>query len=631
MLKHISLQNIRKGLMATALRFPVSFVLSILATGFAIILIWDKGMDVSQEIFLTKCIYTAIIGFFLTTSITLFSEKNNSPSATRVVTQFFALLLVVLCVFISGANQAFYIQSTVLSIMAFLFTFVAPFLRNGDEDEFWKFTYNTLTRISLSILFGIVAFLGIMLAFGALDILLKVKIDPEMPGSIFAFIALFGSPVYALAGIAHVKNTDWHKDEKYPNYVRFLTQYIMLPLVAVYMLILYWYCAGTILTWNWPAGKMIYFTIAFFVPALLSIIFLAPLKDKKEFTWIAKVEKVFFIAALPLMFPYFYAIAVRIIGDDSTNLVNSLVRSGFTMSGGNGLTWQRFYVVLFGVWFLGIAFYRLFGKNTNIKNIVLSGVIILTLFTIGPWSAFSLSHWSQMTRLRYILEKNNLIEDGKMNIPRAMKDTTTSSELYSLVSYIADYGDVNDIRNMLPLQKLTAFDNKNKNKNIRSYEVIDILGLQYTTAPLLNEAKIKFVHIESNDGPVSVAGSEYFIPFSFNRHDNQQMNETFRLSNNTSVTLEELKNSEDTRNLIYVSTSTDLKKVPIDFSQKFTEILTTYPQSSNIVIRPPDNVIVYEGKGFKVTIVIKTISGEIKDDIKYIYSLQGYVFVAPGK
>jgi hypothetical protein len=629
MLKHISLHKILTGLKDTARRFPFPFISSVIATIIIIYLVWYSDFNSSSTLFLTKCAAVSIISFFLTTALTLMFERRSFSRQIEILFHIGVVVLVALCTFIAPTNNIVIIQSLVLGFCAFFFVFVAGFLSDKEDGEVWMFIFTTIRRIALSVLFGIVAFIGIMLALGALDILLGIKIDNKVPPSIFFFIACFGSPIHALAGLARISDKMWLANEKYPTFIRFLTQFIILPLVAIYMVILYLYCGKAIISWNWPSGKMIYFTIAFFIPALLSVIFLAPLKDEKEFPWIKKVEKLFFIAALPLMFPYFYAILVRITGDGrSAGYLDSVIRSGFSMTGGNGLTWQRGFVVLFGVWFLGVALYRLFAKNTNIKTIILSGVIILSVFSIGPWGVFSLSNWSQMTRLRYTLEKHNAIKDGKI-VFSGKVDGAIGRDIFSLISYISEFGDPREIRAMLPQEKQGLFDSKRKNGEIFAYDLAEIMGLKYTdTGP---SSLTKYIDFRTGDDEISIVGSEYFIPFHYGRYNNENLRKKVSLSNKQVIYFDMQSSKDETHNLIFISSATDEKKYAIDFSKKAEAILNAHPQQSSILLLPTERVWVYQTHGAKITILINSLSGMYEGSTFNINSVDASVFVGPAK
>lgn len=99
-----------------------------------------------------------------------------------------------------------------------------------------------------------------------------------------------------------------------------------------------------------------------------------------------------------------------------------------------GVTENRYFVVLLGLWVLGIMVYFILvknGKNITIP-VTLSLIAIVSVF--GPLSAFKVSAFSQNQRLTALLEKNNMLVSGEIT-PGTNVSKTDQENISSIVQY----------------------------------------------------------------------------------------------------------------------------------------------------------------------------------------------------
>ena len=120
------------------------------------------------------------------------------------------------------------------------------------------------------------------------------------------------------------------KKQEFPRFLRILTLYIGLPIVAVYLLILYAYSAKILLLQEWPDGQVVVMMLTFFLIGFGVTLLSYPLQFIEKSPVFPWLQKIFFIAILPLMVVYFMSINIRI--------------------GHYGWTDDRYIVVAFGVW-----------------------------------------------------------------------------------------------------------------------------------------------------------------------------------------------------------------------------------------------------------------------------------------
>ena len=91
-------------------------------------------------------------------------------------------------------------------------------------------------------------------------------------------------------------------------------QYVLLPLVGIYLVILYAYGLKILFQWNWPQGWVSQLVLWYSVVSILSILLLWPLREKADSGWIKSFTSWFFRLLIPLLVMLFLAIFER-IGD----------------------------------------------------------------------------------------------------------------------------------------------------------------------------------------------------------------------------------------------------------------------------------------------------------------------------
>ncbi|MNS64724.1 hypothetical protein D3C72_978620 [compost metagenome] len=180
----------------------------------------------------------------------------------------------------------------------------------------------------------------------------------------------------------------------YPESVKVFTQYVLLPLVTIYLVILYAYLIKIIYQWELPKGWVAYLVIGFSVAGILALLFVWPIREKEGNTWIKSYAKWFYLAIYPLIILLGVAIYQR-------------VRQ-------YGITENRYFIIALALWLFSVATYFLFSRSKNIKLIPVSLCLLALFCSFGPWGAFAISENSQLARLKKILIKNAVLVNNKI-------------------------------------------------------------------------------------------------------------------------------------------------------------------------------------------------------------------------
>ena len=372
-----------------------------------------------------------------------------------------------------------------------LITFI-PFLDKEAQSSlrFWNFNKKLLLIVLQAGFFALTIYLGITAALLSVTELFNLDIGEKRYAELFVICSTVIVPFLFLYNVPADPQENLKKE--YPKGLRIFAQYILLPLVVLYFVILYAYTAKVVLTWEWPKGVLSYMIASFSFVGVALHFFVYP-RLKKE-GWLSIFIEVFYLILLPQLVMYFMAIWMR---------VNQY-----------GITENRYFVIIGGVWLLGIALYFLLSKKRDIRVISVSLFLVLLFSSFGPWGAFSVAERSQVNRLEALLQKNNLFDENGM-AKKAEEEVSyeDAKEISSIVRYLYQHHDFDAIQPWFE-QDL----NKSGASNIKIEEnVVDLLGVKYIdyweSWDSESEEEYFSFRAESSEG-FSIEGFDYLVPLS---------------------------------------------------------------------------------------------------------------------
>lgn len=287
-----------------------------------------------------------------------------------------------------------------------LVSFVA-FFGEKRELRFWQYNKNLFINIFLTAVFTGVLTGGVELAILAVDKLFDFNFNDSYYVKTFYFLTIFGSALIFL--LFNEKGLrDLEKDSDYPQILKFFTQYILIPLLLIYAVILYFYSAKILMNWELPRGWVSYLVLAYAVVGILGLLLVHPLKEDSTRSWVRIFSKIFYFTLIPLIVLLFTAIFTRILQ--------------------YGYTEPRYFVLLLALWLTSVVLYFVFFRKTSIKFIPLSLFAFGLFALIFPYlNTFSVAKRSQKNELQNVLSKNNLLENGKINFNQKVSDTVTDA------------------------------------------------------------------------------------------------------------------------------------------------------------------------------------------------------------
>src|SRR5690606_23567360 len=287
-----------------------------------------------------------------------------------------------------------------------LVSFVAFVRKQDHENNFWQYNKNLFVNFFLTLVFTGVLTGGVLLAILAVDNLFNVGFEENIYGQIFVSLLIFGSSFIFL--LFNETGLDFlEKEGKYPVVLKFFTQYVLIPLLCIYVVILYFYSGKILINWELPRGWVSYLILAYSIVGILALLLVHPLKENTDKSWIGIFSKVFYFTLIPLIVLLFVAIFTRVLE--------------------YGYTEPRYYVLLLSIWLSAVVLYFIFRKSPSIKFIPISLFCFGTFALIFPYlNAFSVAKRSQKNQLEKILTQNNLLKNGKIDFTKEVQDTVAT-------------------------------------------------------------------------------------------------------------------------------------------------------------------------------------------------------------
>lgn len=460
-------------------RFPLTVFCSVVVFILSVYLVENpelKNENLLNE--LHKMVILLGMSIPLTLALELAREKYFSGKNKWVIRFVNALITLVFIIFyrfyyLSGKNSSSTLDSLeqlmATGIIFFLCFLLVPVIGKKDEEE--KYFQSVIVDKTVTILFSVVLFLGLIAVFATIDGLSLIKLDSNIYIETWLFVVFVFSVIFFLSKLKKV-------DESLENYeihkiFKFLIYFIVIPLITTYTGILYVYFGKMLITRSWPQGLVSHLILWYTIFSLFIMIMVTPMAKKDS---VARVFKKYFpFASLPLLVLSIVSISKRI--------------SQY------GVTPSRYFVVLLAMWLIFCMVSSIFKARLSVILISLITVVYISVFT--PVNNRRITLMSQNKRFEKILVKHGLLKDGKLvKKPELAKEK--KYEVTDVLNYILGINDRrNDIENLKPFGKTDGKPYKDREEFEKSLG-IDTAWYQYSD----------FVSI----------GDSYFVTFGINEN-----------------------------------------------------------------------------------------------------------------
>lgn len=423
-----SLSHIGVQISSVLLRFPILSLVTLVGT---LTMWYNLEYETRFENqWMVNLVITCALGIPLLLAFALRGEQfgktdNEQPnSKAGIVAQVIGLALLAVYFFSLPDNwdyapQYYFIQYALLFLGAHFAVSIAPFGPMGVQTSFWNYNQTLFINILTAALYSAVLFIGLSIALLSIENLFNVNIDEKLYAEIFTLIVGIFNTFFFLSGVPTQANQE-NPEEVYPKGLKIFTQYVLIPLVTLYLVILYSYAAKILIEATLPKGWVSYLILGYSTVGIFALLLVHPIKDHEDNAWINTFARWFYRALVPLLV-LLYVAALRRVFD-------------------YGITEPRYLLLLLSFWLTGITAYFIFSSKKNIKILPLSLCLLAFLSAFGPWGASGVSRYSQQQRVKNVLQVNGVL-DGQGKAGKFTKAPTKeeAETLTSSIDYLYRY------------------------------------------------------------------------------------------------------------------------------------------------------------------------------------------------
>ncbi|MCE6989043.1 DUF4153 domain-containing protein [Dyadobacter sp. CY323] len=426
MIKLASLQTISDDFFKTISRFKWVAAAAICKTAVLLRLAETTG-DLHEQQLMVRLSFVVFLAVPLTLAIQLLSERKQWKPAINLGLNISVILILIAYYFSIGEdpNLADTYVFGLFMVGAHLIVAYAPFLASANTNGFWQYNKTLFLQFLNASLYSITLFIGLIIAVETIKFLFNVTYLFKAQQDLFIVISVFFHTIFFLSKIP--ENLDsLENEDSYPSGLKIFTQYVLLPLEVVYMVILYAYTIKIIFEWKLPDGGVAYLVMAFSIAGILALLLLHPLRENAKEKWVRLFSRRFYIALLPLIFLLFIGIFRRIHD--------------------YGMTENRIIIAVLAFWLAGTTLYFLLHKRADIRWIPLSLSALSIVLVIGPWNIFAVSRKSQLRQFQEILANNKLLDKKNQIAGKA----TISNDDYNRLTSIIQFHRTREIYGLEP-------------------------------------------------------------------------------------------------------------------------------------------------------------------------------------
>lgn len=309
-----------------------------------------------------------------------------------------------------------------LPAISLLWLSVSPFTRiergaprAEQQDRFWSINAQAIATAVIAAAAALIIGLGIAAIERSLSILFGLETGQIFYNTVLPFVGLFLAPVYWLATLPKLsayRAGELDRVDFLPLSIGFIGQFILVPLLVIYALILLAYAGQIAITQKLPQGMIGWMVLGFVVTGAATWLIVHPAFMRSKPLVRLFRGWWFWLTLAPLVL-FFIAVWVRVDA--------------------YGLTAERILLLAGGAWAAVLALVFIVGRGDIRLIPALAGAILL-LLSVGPWNYSYLAQSTQAMRLDALVM--NAGADKSASPPRGDWSAEEVAEARGIIDYL---------------------------------------------------------------------------------------------------------------------------------------------------------------------------------------------------
>lgn len=481
-------------------RFPFTLSVSAFLSVF-LVLLNHKVFGDADDGTVIRIILATILLIPLGIGIQIRKEVQDSSLTSQVLLYCLSIGLAFYLFRITGSNMAdAEILQYILCVAGVHLTACSlPFIGTKFSLSFWHYNRILLTRILIAVFYSGFLFLGLTLALLALKYLLGLEIRDRIYADLAIVLSGIFNTWFFLSGLPN----NWkalEEDQDYPKGLKIFSGYVLIPLVLVYLIILYLYAGKVVIQQEWPLTWMGYLVLGFSISGILALLLIWPIRNQSEKNWIFQFNRYYLPLLLPLSVLLFITIGKQI--------------SQY------GITPNRYILAMTTAWIILIAVFYIWKGFNRIIYVPISLAFVCFFGAMsGPLNLIEVSIRNQKHRLQEILLTNNAICEGKVCIPEVKISTEDLQEIADKLNFLNQNKDSTWMSEYLPETlidslKNEGYDASNGNIFVSAFmeKIGDYPGSGYEDG--FQNLKNSVIHINGNGTAIHISGYDMLTDFN---------------------------------------------------------------------------------------------------------------------
>jgi len=394
-------------------RFPITIILAFIHFITGVYIAEVRSFESDNFIEINLLIFGSI---FITAMAEIIWEKYLYGKNRWLVRGIYSVITFVLSIIFyveylrtNDYYNIYYFALIPISIILFL---LIPILNRENKE---KYLQSEFSDFVITHIFALVLFIGIGIVLTTVNYLF-FKSRSFFISRLTVYSSWFIAEVLGASLFLSLlkKPDDDLENYEFPSIFNSLIKFVIIPLIAIYTAVLYIYMAKTIISMQLPKGLISHLVLWYTAFSVVIMILITPFTQKDKF--FGNFKKYFPYFSIPLIFASLFALSQRIYQ--------------------YGITEKRYYVLILIFWLLFCMI--LFIRKMNITGIFISLIACVVIAVYTPFSAKSVSNFSQKERLKRMLVKYGALKNGKISkITQKLADRE-GNQIHTTIAYISN-------------------------------------------------------------------------------------------------------------------------------------------------------------------------------------------------